>query len=40
MIGFVYAIAAGDLIKCGWSSAPMKRITKVRTDNAGEGQAA
>ncbi len=35
MTGFVYAIVAGDLVKCGWSRDPKKRATKVRTDNAG-----
>lgn len=33
MIGYVYAVAAGDLVKIGWSSRPRRRIAKIASDN-------
>lgn len=34
MSGFVYAIAAGDLVKIGWSATPQVRLTKIRSDSS------
>ena len=36
MTGYVYAIAAGDLVKIGWSSDPARRCDKIRADNGNE----
>lgn len=33
MTGFVYAIAAGDLVKFGWTNSPLRRLTEVRVGN-------
>lgn len=34
MTGFVYAIAAGDLVKIGWSAMPRLRLVKIRSDSS------
>ena len=33
MTGFIYAVAAGDAVKIGWSSDPVKRAAKIKSDN-------
>jgi len=33
MIGFIYAIRAGELVKLGWSSNPALRLVKIQADN-------
>lgn len=33
MTGYVYAIAAGDLVKIGWSAEPSRRFSKIQSDS-------
>lgn len=33
MTGYVYAIAAGDLVKIGYSVDPTRRLNKIKADN-------
>jgi hypothetical protein len=33
MTGYVYAIAAGDLVKIGWSAKPSARFSKIQSDS-------
>jgi DNA-binding XRE family transcriptional regulator len=34
MSGFIYAIAAGEVVKIGYSRDPQKRFAKLKTDNS------
>lgn len=36
MTGFVYAIAAGESVKIGWSADPQRRFNKIAADNGCE----